>query len=541
MVTVRPSQAAATLVVLGVVLVLWLESAVQSDALPANITVELRAPTSATLNEANGDVQWPWQPQCWLWSKPIESGTQLRCEDYRHTEMRYRVAIPNCRASGVCISNRGHLDGIDVRLSAPPMRAEDEDAVRLAVACGTWDLYWGVRGFPFDPGLPHRIRGSPTGTVSKHVSWPSQRAETTDLAWASPRPQRVIRHGGVSLMMHRHTWVGHFGHNILHNLVTIVDTFDENGLLHLLHRRAASFVALDFAATGDRELPSSLLNLFFGDVMSVSSFLPGEVHCFDRALLGHAHRNMLHMTVYSTPSTSQQSFYARFRRVLEHGFCRGDAKLCRHNRARARQTLCKRPSYPVIGAQYVLPAVLALLVVRCNREQVASSGCQNEDPHGSMGRRTLINEVEILQALHTVSPGTTVKAANPGVLPLAQQVTLMQRTDVLVGASGSALIGMFFLPSDAVVVEMHSFQGTSRPDTTWHELGVSLGLNYNVLQERHWPGRSFSNWDRREAMHIDAKELVDLIRSSLSRACMSGDRSNLVPQMDDSVRSDTKE
>ena len=127
---------------------------------------------------------------------------------------------------------------------------------------------------------------------------------------------------------------------------------------------------------------------------------------------------------------------------------RGEEKVCAQSRRRTREVLCDRPSLrlPDTDGSLRLPPVSILLVVRCNREQV-KGGCHTEDPNGSKGRRTLLNEVEIVQRLMTVSPGTTVKAANPGRLPLAEQVALMQRTDVLVGASGSSFIGMFFFPS----------------------------------------------------------------------------------------------
>ena len=169
-----------------------------------------------------------------------------------------------------------------------------------------------------------------------------------------------------------------------------------------------------------------------------------------------------------------------------------------------------------------LPAARALLIARCSREDVSAgaAGCKAEDPKGSNGRRALINEIEVLRALETVSAGASARATNPATLPLAQQVALMRSTDVLVGASGSALIGTFFLPPGAIVVELHSFQGTTRPDTTWHELGDALGVRHYVLHERHWPGRAFSKWGRREAMHVDTEELVQLVRHGLRRrAC----------------------
>ena len=70
---------------------------------------------------------------------------------------------------------------------------------------------------------------------------------------------------------------------------------------------------------------------------------------------------------------------------------------------------------------------------------------------------------------------------------------------------------------------MHSFQGTSRPDTTWHELGASLPLSFFVLHERHWPERARRDWERREAMHVDSRELVELVRCGLATACGGAD------------------
>jgi hypothetical protein len=90
-----------------------------------------------------------------------------------------------------------------------------------------------------------------------------------------------------------------------------------------------------------------------------------------------------------------------------------------------------------------------------------------------------------------------------------------------VGASGSALAGMFFLHPAATVVELLSFQGckqTCSPDTTWHELGVSLGLHYAVLHETRWFGRTARPWDRREAMHVDTTELTDIVRCGVAAA-----------------------
>jgi hypothetical protein len=106
---------------------------------------------------------------------------------------------------------------------------------------------------------------------------------------------------------------------------------------------------------------------------------------------------------------------------------------------------------------------------------------------------------------------------------------LFRSMDVLVAASGSALIGMFFMRPRAVVVELLSFQGTSVPDTTWHELGISLGLTYKVLHEQHWFARTALPWDRREAIHVEPSELVDLVRSSLHTAY--GDPSEVAPAL----------
>ena len=476
------------------------------------------------------------------------------CPTSRHTNFHWRFGIPNCAAANVTISNRGGIQGLEVQLAAAPRTEADAAALRLVVECGLWDSYWGVKGFPFDPGLPTRLQTA-TGNVPKFVSWPGQRSQQSK-RWSSlsrllsvspiATPRRVVHHAGVALFMYRHTWVGHFGHNLLHNLACIIETFDEWRMLHLLPKRTATYVALDLGAHGSEELPMKMLSMLFHRVLSASQLPTDEEHVFEHALLGQAHRHMLHMSVYATPSLAQRRLYRSMGALLELSFCRGARAICTAPASvDPKQKMpglswliaagrgverCARTNHSTnISADPSLPPVRALVAVRCSAADVTAKRCRNEDPNGSKGRRALLNEDEVIAALITVSAGTCVFTANPGTLPLAQQVMLFRSMEVLVAASGSALIGMFFMRPRAVVVELLSFQGTSVPDTTWHELGISLGLTYKVLHEQHWFARTALPWDRREAIHVEPSELVDLVRSSLHTAY--GDPSEVAPAL----------
>jgi hypothetical protein len=412
--------------------------------------------------------------------------------------------------------------GLDIRLSAPPTTSRDAAAVQLAVECGVWDSYWGVPGFPFDPGLRNRVH-STTGTPPKRVSWPGKRSDSEHAEhvswWSSSKrsptktPRHIIRHDGVALLMYRHTWVSHFGHNLLHNFASITETFYERGLLHLLDGSRASFVALDMAATGGKELPPNLLNTFFRQVISASELPLGEEHCFERALLGQAHRHMLHMSVFATPPRTQRKVYRAMGRLLERHFC-----------GSARAPCVAPPPMAALqshSSDCAMPPASVLLLVRCSLQDVRKGRCPNEDPTGHSGRRALLNEEDVVAALQTASAGGSVRRENPGRLPLSEQVQLFRSSHAVVGASGSALIGMFFMEPRAVVVELLSFQGTSEPDTTWHELGVSLDLTYSVLHETRWFGRTRRPWDRREAIYVETEQLVDIVRCGLvaARGC----------------------
>ena len=59
---------------------------------------------------------------------------------------------------------------------------------------------------------------------------------------------------------------------------------------------------------------------------------------------------------------------------------------------------------------------------------------------------------------------------------------------------------MMYLPAGAVVVEMHSYQGQSRPDSTWHELGQSLPIKFFVYQARLVANRPARNTPGRQQL-----------------------------------------
>jgi hypothetical protein len=149
---------------------------------------------------------------------------------------------------------------------------------------------------------------------------------------ASPPPclhARIVLSLPMRLAFHRHTWVAHFGHNLLHNLAPILETFHERSLTHLLSERRATFVALDLAPTGPAELPQNLLGMLFRRVISASELPTDEVHCFEHALLGPAHRHMLNMKVWATPSRAHRQLYASMAALLARAFCRGSQRpLC---------------------------------------------------------------------------------------------------------------------------------------------------------------------------------------------------------------------
>ena len=84
--------------------------------------------------------------------------------------------------------------------------------------------------------------------------------------------------------------------------------------------------ALDLAPTGKGELPAGLLPLFFRRVLSARSLDPAEEHLFQHALLGQAHRHMLHMSVYATPLLAQRRLYSSMGRLLAHTFTRGSGE-----------------------------------------------------------------------------------------------------------------------------------------------------------------------------------------------------------------------
>lgn len=421
---------------------------------------------------------WSAVPTCVLWERQLPDGFEkTTCGQLRLTSFQWRFGIPNCAADGVAVSSRGGSAGVDVVLSAPPRTAADAAAAKLAIECGVWDHYWGIPGFPFDPGLPFRLP-TQTGTVPKFVSWPGNDRRPAPaaggllgplsrlLSSAAPRSRRAVRHSGVALLMYRHTWVGHFGHNLLHNLACVIETFHERGLTHLLHERAATFVALDLAPTGGRELPAHLLGGLFKRVVSASELPASEEHVFEHALLGQSHRHMLHMSVYATPSLAHRRLYTTMSGVLERFFCRHERATCRAAPKEARaQQQCSQPGTrdAVVGARgaspprrrladrldaastpgfhpagsaagggremegadsadAALPAVHSLVVVRCSMEDVKQRRCPTEDPTGHAGRRALLNEPAVVSAMTHITPGSCASTANPGNLPLAQQV-----------------------------------------------------------------------------------------------------------------------
>lgn len=183
-----------------------------------------------------------------------------------------------------------------------------------------------------------------------------------------------------------------------------------------------------------------------------------------------------------------------------------------------------------------LPAVRAVVIGRCTpaaqlanrtattarrRHQLIGSSsireCRQEQAGSSP---TLLNEAEVVEALGAVSDGSSARAVDPASLPLPQQVALMQRTDVLVGASDSGLLGMLFLPANAVVVELLGFSQQSAQqstDSTWRQLGASLPLHYSQLLERPSPKKPLDK--RREAVHVDKRDLIDAVRAGIAKAC----------------------
>ena len=327
--------------------------------------------------------------------------------------MFYKFAVPSCAAADVCVSNRGGISGLDVVLSSAPERPEDAAAVKLAVECGLWDRYWGIRGFPFDPQLSQRVRNSQTGTAPKSVSWPGDEQRGGGSGGGGGR-RRAVWHGGVALLMYRHTWVGHFGHNLMHNVAAIVETFAERGLLHLLRERSATFVALDLAPAGAAELPAHMLSMLFGTVLSASALPVAERHCFARAILGQAHRHMLHMNVYGSAPLAQRRFYSRaMRPVLEHAFCRHGTprgeeeerpRACAKHLGSRRRRVCAEGwvngrsgggGEGGGGGGRALPAAHVLLLARCTTAEVHGGTCAGEDPTGHAGRRAILNAPEV--------------------------------------------------------------------------------------------------------------------------------------------------
>ncbi len=103
-----------------------------------------------------------------------------------------------------------------------------------------------------------------------------------------------------------------------------------------------------------------------------------------------------------------------------------------------------------------------------------------------IGRK--ISNPNLLQELRSQFPDAQIQATPLESLSLAEQVGLMQKTDVLIGMHGAGLAGLLFLPVWAGVIELSPASAHGYQNTVYLNLAMQLGLRYESWTNTD-PGR----------------------------------------------------
>lgn len=410
----------------------------------------------------------PSSISCRRYGEPVDStlttdnsprGTQKFSRHF----FNYLLDGHNCIATNMCV-----LFG-----SQTPQWAKTERDVQDAHAPTITMQTYGQRNISYDPRWLWHVH-EPSAEV--HVNFQAF-GESFDEA-KSPADAVWEEYG---VFVSRVDQTNNYGHSILHVLIPMFEAFWERGLESALNNRRVVMVPLDggtlavddppkrclrrrlcgrYCKCDKSFVPAQVLEQLFKYVLDPFAQRKHRPICFRRALLAPATKHILDMKQFSTSSLEKKFMYRTFSDLIVRKVCPS----CITN----EESMGRDVSFLDSSTCRARKHTTILFFTRCppGKDFCAGSSSGN-------GNRAISNAVEVKELLSRYG---NVISVNPGTLSLEEQIRLVRRAHLIIGAIGSAMTNLLWMRRGHAYIELSGFQENKWSDD---KKGPNLGP-YNV-------------------------------------------------------------
>ncbi|KAJ2981389.1 hypothetical protein NQ176_g2048 [Zarea fungicola] len=137
------------------------------------------------------------------------------------------------------------------------------------------------------------------------------------------------------------------------------------------------------------------------------------------------------------------------------------------------------------------------------------------------GSRELVDQDAHIEALRKAVPHMQLEVVDFASMPLAEQIKVARRTDVLVGVHGAGLTHAMFMKPGSVLVEILPIDFTHKG---FRNLAQMLGHRYFRTHAKTAAGSSKRDWQQ-DPVQIDRQTVIDVVRAGVQAMYSRGGRS----------------